>query len=304
MKLSHSRKCHAGCRKTLRLLFGSAILTVPLLLSPLAHAQFVIKNPAVEEGELAFVGHGSYESALPSGGDPVGWGHEVEVNYGFTDFWKSTLALELKQPVHEELEPTEFKFENYLELIDYPAHAVFSAFGAVNFGLEEGVANAAKFGPLAKFGDDDLSLTLNAIFEKTFGKYRTPGTASTMPPSSNSLSSTASPPGPSSLATSRTLAMSRPSTIPNLGSGRCFICRGGAIRAMLASRVTSACSWARQMNARHDDQMGSRADLLIRKVFPFNRKHGSELPRAGSHCCDDPLLGTQIHWQNDRRLEA
>ena len=121
-------------------LFGSAILTVPLLLSPLAHAQFVIKSPAVEEGELAFVGHGSYESALSGGGDPVGWGHEVEVNYGFTDFWKSTLALELKQPVHEELEPTEFKFENYLELIDYPAHAVFSAFGAVNFGLEEGVA--------------------------------------------------------------------------------------------------------------------------------------------------------------------
>ena len=48
-------------------------------------------------------------------------------------------------------EPTEFKFANYLELIDYaPAHAVFSAFGAVSFGLEEGVANAAKFGPLAK----------------------------------------------------------------------------------------------------------------------------------------------------------
>src|SRR5262245_9301077 len=51
-----------------------------------------------------------------------------------------------------------------------------SAFGAVNLGLEEGVANAAKFGPLARFGDDDLSLTLNAIFEKTFGKYRAPGT--------------------------------------------------------------------------------------------------------------------------------
>ena len=37
------------------------------------------------------------------------------------------------------------------------------------------MANAAKFGPLARFGGDDLSLTLNAIFDKTFGKYRTPG---------------------------------------------------------------------------------------------------------------------------------
>ena len=181
--------------------------------------------------------------ALPEGGDPLGWGHEVEVGYGFTDFWKSTLALELKQPVHEELEPTQFNFENYLELIDYaPAHAVFSAFGAVDFGLEEGVANEAQFGPLARFGDDDLSLTLNAIFDKTFGKYRRRGQASTMPPSSNSLLPTASPSGPSLRQASPTLAMSPPSTIPNSGSGRCFICHGGTIRTISASRATSG-SW-------------------------------------------------------------
>jgi hypothetical protein len=174
--LSRSGKREIGCRRTLRLLFGSSILTWPLLIASLAHAQFVIKSPVVEEGELAFVGHGSYESALPTGGDPLGWGHEVEVAYGFTDFWKSELALELKQPVHEELEPTEFKIENYLELADFaPWGAVFAAFGGVNLGVEEGVANAAKFGPLARFGGDDLSLTLNAIFDKTFGKYRTPG---------------------------------------------------------------------------------------------------------------------------------
>ena len=176
MTLSRSGKREIGCRRTLRLLFGSSILTWPLLIASLAHAQFVIKSPVVEEGELAFVGHGSYESALPTGGDPLGWGHEVEVAYGFTDFWKSELALELKQPIHEELEPTEFKIENYLELADFaPWSAVFAAFGGVNLGVEEGVANAAKFGPLARFGGDDLSLTLNAIFDKTFGKYRTPG---------------------------------------------------------------------------------------------------------------------------------
>jgi hypothetical protein len=174
--LSRSRKHETGCRKTLPLLFGSAILTWSLLLSSLAHAQFVIKSPVVEEGELSIVGHGSYESALPDGGDPLGWGHEIELAYGFTDFWKSELALELKQPVHEELETTELKFENYLELAGYaPLGAVFAAFAGVNMGVEEGVANAAKFGPLARFGSDDLSLTLNAIFDKTFGKYRTPG---------------------------------------------------------------------------------------------------------------------------------
>ena len=66
MKISCSGRCRAGCRRTLRLLFGSAILAGPLFLTTLAHAQFVIKNPAVEEGELAFVGHGSYEAALPA----------------------------------------------------------------------------------------------------------------------------------------------------------------------------------------------------------------------------------------------
>jgi hypothetical protein len=149
---------------------------VPALVATPAHAQFVIKQPAVTQGELSIVGHGSYESALPDGGNPLGWGHEIELAYGFTDFWKSELALELKQPVHEELETTELKFENYLELADYaPWGVVFAAFAGVNMGVEEGVANAAKFGPLARFGGDDLSLTLNAIFDKTFGKYRTPG---------------------------------------------------------------------------------------------------------------------------------
>jgi hypothetical protein len=163
-------------RGVLKNIFTSAALLSSPTLGSLAHAQFVIKQPTVEEGELAFVGHGSYESALPTGGDPLGWGHEVEIAYGFTDFWKSELALELKQPVHEELEPTEFKIENYLEIVDYvPWRVAFAGFGGVNLGLEEGVADAAKFGPLAKFGDDDLSLTLNAIFDKSFGKYRTPG---------------------------------------------------------------------------------------------------------------------------------
>ena len=142
MKLGHSRKCHAGVEKSYGFYSGLQILTVPLLLSPLAHAQFVIKNPAVRR-----VNWHSWatapESALPSGGDPVGWGHEVEVNYGFTDFWKSTLARELKQPVHEELEPTEFKFENDLELNRLPSACRLQCLGAVNFGLEEGVANAA-----------------------------------------------------------------------------------------------------------------------------------------------------------------
>jgi hypothetical protein len=164
-----------GSRTALWTFIASVLVATPAF-APCVNAQFVIKSPVVEEGELAFVGHGSYESALPTGGDPLGWGHEVEVAYGFTDFWKSELALELKQPVREELEPTEFKIENYLELADFaPWSAVFAAFGGVNLGVEEGVANAAKFGPLARFGGDDLSLTLNAIFDKNFGKYRTPG---------------------------------------------------------------------------------------------------------------------------------
>ena len=165
-----------ACHKALHRLLGSVILAGSLILSSSAHAQFVIKNPAVDEGVLAIVGHGSYESALPTGGDPVGWSHEAELSYGFTDFWKSELALDLKQPAHEELELHEFKFENYLELADYaPWGAIFTAFGGVDWGLDEGVADAGKFGPLARFGNDDLSLTLNAIFDKTFGKYSTPG---------------------------------------------------------------------------------------------------------------------------------
>ena len=175
----------------------------------------------------------------------------------------------------------------------------------MNFGLEEGVANAAKFGPLAKFGDDDLSLTLNAIFEKTFGKYRTPGTGLDYAAQFkfavvDGISAGAELFGDISdlgdvPSFNDTEFRVGPVLYLSWRSDQSHVGFTGDIGVLLGT--TDA-------DAGHDDQMGPRADLLIRKVFPSNRRHGSELPRAGSHCCDDPLLGTQIHWQNDRRLEA
>jgi hypothetical protein len=138
----------------------------------------VIKEPEVKTGEFEAVTHGSYQSALPGSDEPIGWEHEPAIAYGFTDFLKLELALQLKQPAHEELETTAFGIASYLELASYePLGVVFSVFSKVSLGLEEGVADSAQFGPLAKFGDDELNLTLNGIFDKTFGEFREAGTS-------------------------------------------------------------------------------------------------------------------------------
>ena len=104
--------------------------------------------------------------------------HEPEISYGFTDFLKLELALKLEQPFDETLEATAFGIASYLELARDPSWGgVFSVFTKVSFGVEEGVTNSAQFGPLARFGDDEFGLVLNAIFDKTFGEFRETGTS-------------------------------------------------------------------------------------------------------------------------------
>ena len=102
----------------LRFALVSASAAASLALAHPAFAQFVINEPTVENGELEFETHGSFQSGFPDedeknaketdeeeapGADEeeepfTRHGHEIEMGYGFTDFWKLELGLGLQQP--------------------------------------------------------------------------------------------------------------------------------------------------------------------------------------------------------------
>jgi hypothetical protein len=103
-------------------------------------------------------------------------GHEIEVGYGLTDFWKVEAGVTLQKPLDGEIDATNFEIENTLQLFTYqPLGAVFSVLASVDLGLADEVPDAFEFGPLVQFGNDQVNLVLNAIFEKTFGTFREPG---------------------------------------------------------------------------------------------------------------------------------
>ena len=124
-------------------------------------------------GHGAIDGGGAYTYFNPE------TGHELSGTLGFTYNFENTESEDYKNGIDMHLDwgvsqwlskTTMFGVAGYLyyQLTDdtYPTDTPLGL-------LRERILG---FGPLAKFGDDDLSLTLNALFDKTFGKYRTPGT--------------------------------------------------------------------------------------------------------------------------------
>lgn len=164
-----------------------AMVALFVLMAPTrrASAQFVINSPKVEKGEVEVETHGSYSSGFPrSEADdedaeaPVRHGDEVEVGYGITDFWKLELGFGFQKPQGEGWEGTEIEIENTFQLTEVKRWDMTIGFlASVAFGVGGAdEPNAFEFGPLIQFGkEDDRSLILNAIFEKTFGENREDG---------------------------------------------------------------------------------------------------------------------------------
>lgn len=148
-----------------------------LLAGTPAMAQFAVESPKVEQGELEIEKHGSVQTGIPGGeddeGEGVRHGHEIEVGYGVTSFWKASLGLSLQAPEDEGLEASAIEFTNIFQLAK-GSGATFGMLASVSVGLND-EPNAFEFGPLVEFGNEERSLTLNAIFEKTFGDNREEG---------------------------------------------------------------------------------------------------------------------------------
>ncbi len=149
-----------------------------------ASAQFSVNSPKVEKGELEVETHGSVQSGFPKGGEEdddekqIRHGHEVEVGYGFTDFWKVELGISFQKPVGDGLEASSIELENTFQLGTVERwNMTIGMLASVSLGIGGAdEPDAFEVGPLVQFGDEKSgSLILNGIFEKTFGENREEG---------------------------------------------------------------------------------------------------------------------------------
>lgn len=167
-----------------------AVLLLAVALPGSASAQFSVSSPKVEKGELEVETHGSVQNGLPkseeadveeeeAGEKVIRQGHDVEVGYGFTNFWKAELGISFQKPDGEGLEATSLELANTFQLGHYkPWDMTLGLLASVSLGIGGAdEPDAFELGGLVQFGDEETgSLILNGIFEKTFGDNREEGT--------------------------------------------------------------------------------------------------------------------------------
>jgi hypothetical protein len=156
---------------------ATAILFV--LAAPAFAGTFDIKGPEVEKGELEAHTNHSFQSGFPANADRVRHSFEFVANYAFTEHFKGGPKLGFDRPIGDgtNLSTAGIEGQIYFGKLG-PAIAV-AWFTGVDFGVHRDETNTVVFGPLIKFGDDALSLTLNPLFEQTFGRNREDGVAFT-----------------------------------------------------------------------------------------------------------------------------
>ncbi len=156
---------------------------------PAAAGTFDVKGADVEKGEREVSLPAAVQAGFPENADRVRQSWELGVSYGFTDRFKLGAKINLDQPLPEPdangvpprrsgLRASTVGVEaQYVLLKPHNGMPVISWFTGMDAAVHHDETNTVTFGPLIGFGDDKLSLTLNPLFERTFGRNNEPGIA-------------------------------------------------------------------------------------------------------------------------------
>jgi hypothetical protein len=149
--------------------FGAAALVVGLA-GP-ASAQFYVRSPEVDKGELEIEEHGAAYSA-PGEDELLRHSHEVEGKYGITERFQVIVEGVFEQPIGESFRAEEIEFGGQYEIIEGRGDGLGLAFRTLyEFALEDNSPDEILFGPLAKFVWGRDSATINTFFVGQVGNH-------------------------------------------------------------------------------------------------------------------------------------
>jgi len=129
-----------------------------------ASAQFYVRSPDVEKGDLAVEEHGAVYSG-PGEEEQRRQSHEVELKYGFTDRWEGIVEGFFRQDIGESLTARQFELGGQYEIIERQGDGLGFAFRTIyEFALQDHSPDEILFGPLAKYVVGRDSATINTFF--------------------------------------------------------------------------------------------------------------------------------------------
>jgi hypothetical protein len=110
-----------------------------------------------------------FQSGFPVNADAVRYGLEIAAGYAFTSHIKAGIKGGFDAPVGENTRLSMVGLETQFYLGKLAPAISWAWFTGVDARIHREETSSVVFGPLIKFGDDKLSLTLNPLFERTFG---------------------------------------------------------------------------------------------------------------------------------------
>lgn len=136
---------------------------------------FEVKPPELTKGEWELLTNHAFQGGFSSSADRVRHSFELLAGYAITDHFKVATKLGFDRPVGESAHLSTAGIEAQLYFGKLGPAIAIGWFTALDMRARSDETNTLIFGPLIKFGDDALSLTVNPFLERTFGPNREEG---------------------------------------------------------------------------------------------------------------------------------
>src|SRR5581483_10259692 len=129
-----------------------------------ASAQFYVRSPEVDKGELEIEEHGAFYSG-PGEDERLDNTHEVEEKYGLTNRFEVIIEQEFEDPRGQDFEAEDVVVGGQYEIIERHGDGIGLAFRTLyEFALLGGEPDEILFGPLGKWVRGPDSFTVNTFF--------------------------------------------------------------------------------------------------------------------------------------------
>lgn len=161
-----------GKRKTSNsILILLSVAGLVLCMAGPASAQFYVRSPEVEKGELELEEHGAAYSG-PGEDERLRHSHEVEGKYGITERFEVIVEGVFEQPIGEAFKAEEIELGGQYEIIERRGDGLGLAFRTLyEFALEDHSPDEILFGPLIKLVQGRDSATINTFFVGQVGDH-------------------------------------------------------------------------------------------------------------------------------------
>jgi hypothetical protein len=138
---------------------------------------FDVKSPEVEKGEREVEVNSSFFRGFPVSADRVRHGWEAATSYGFTDWLKAGVKLNLDKPTGDDFRASTAGIEGLFLVRKFDKGFGLAWFMGNDFRIAKDETSTFTFGPVLQFGTEKTSLSLNPFLAKTYGRNREDGIA-------------------------------------------------------------------------------------------------------------------------------